>query len=133
MANIQCEHCQSEMEPSKKGVKRFCGKECRATAWYAANKAVTIQRAADWRAKNPEKMTECRLKWVKKNPTYHSEYTFSWRGEGENVRMAVEAIQEASDLSPEDRVELAHQILDLKLGYSTPNVVEAFLVEVFDE
>lgn len=129
----QCKHCDDEMSPSKKGVKKFCSTKCSTSHWYAANKQTTIDRAAHWRANNPDKMAVCRLNWRQKNPTYHSTYTMSWRGDGETSRMAIEAIQMATNLSAEERIELAHTILDLKLGMATPAVVEEFLVEIFDE
>ena len=127
-----CKHCDTTLSPSKKGVKTFCGPKCRAAHWYAQNKDVTIKRAATWREENPEKMTECRLSWKIRNPSYHSEYTMSWRGDGENARIAVEAVRSALSLTPEERVFLAEDILDMKLGYSTPNEVESFLVETLE-
>lgn len=128
----QCKHCDVELTPSKKGKKSFCGSKCRSRYWYSQNKEVTIERAKAWREENPEKMAECRLEWRKNNPTYHSEYTMSWRGDGESARIAIEAVREAKELTPEERIILAEDILDMKLGMSIPNEVESFLVETLE-
>jgi len=130
-----CKSCQEAMTPSKKGTKSFCGPKCRAAYWYNQNRQVTMDRAAQWRKDNPEKMARFRASWRERNPQYDSEYTQSWRGDTENYRISVEAVEEAlrSDLSHEELVELAHRLLDMRMGVATPRAVEDFICEILDE